>query len=339
MNSSVADTLFAAYTPIVQGERVLFLGARAHGSVTSNMTLWQVFKPYADGLETRGFDVVADLDLVCAGGAFDCVLILMPKSRVEAEYLLARALGALKIGGVIICAAANGAGGKRLAKTLESFGLDGVRCVSKNKARAVSAELGADFDSKSETILAALELGAVQDILGGKYRSQAGLFGWDKMDKGSAFLISNLPEKMSGRGADFGCGYGVLCRAVMERGGESLKSLSCLDADSRAVSICAQNVSDARVSYEWCDITSGAAGLKNLDFIVMNPPFHEGKINDSAIGVSFIKCAQATLKPRGGVLYMVANAQLPYERILSDLFFRVEKLYEGGGFKVYRAET
>lgn len=334
MNLSVADTLFSVSVP--PSARVLFLGAVPHAEVSGDMVLWQVFKPYAAALEARGFDVCADLDVACAGEAFECALILMPKNRIEAQYLLARALCVLGAGGTILCAAANGAGGKRLVKMLGAFGLEGVQSMSKNKARCVWAQISDDFDSKTDTIRNALKKGAVQDVLEGTYRSQPGVFGWDKADKGSALLVENLPEKLSGRGADFGCGYGVLARAVLARGGERLKSFTCLDADARAVSLCAVNVSDARVAYEWCDLTQGAAGLKGLDFIVMNPPFHEGKASDSDIGVAFIKRAHETLKPRG-VLHMVANAQLPYEGVLGGLFSGVEKLHEGSGFKVYRA--
>jgi 16S rRNA (guanine1207-N2)-methyltransferase len=68
----------------------------------------------------------------------------------------------------------------------------------------------------------------------------------------------------------------------------------------------------------------------------MNPPFHEGRMTDSSIGVSFIRNAAAALH-KGGMLYMVANSQLPYENVLKDHFGVVTKLDEKSGFKVYSA--
>ncbi len=342
MSSDALQTLFL---PLTQGgiasstasACVLFLGAQAHGDLTllarENLTCWQIFKPYAQALEAQGYQIYTDLEHICAPQNYDLVLILMPKNKIEAEYWLAQGLSALKSGGTIICAAANDAGGKRLDKMLRAFGVTETQNLSKNKARVVwgqAPEIG------TSSVQSALQDGAVQDILGGFYRSQPGIFGWDKMDKGTELLIRHLTDQFFGRGADFGCGYGALSRAVLERASENLKSFTCLDADARAVALCARNAADERVHSAWCDLTQGAAGLKNLDFIVMNPPFHEGKASDSDIGLAFIRRAHETLKPRG-ILWIVANAQLPYERVLGELFSSVEKLYEGGGFKLYRA--
>ena len=60
-------------------------------------------------------------------------------------------------------------------------------------------------------------------------------------------------------------------------------------------------------------------------------------MTDIAVGISFINGAYSALK-NGGTLYMVANTHLPYEMALNDRFKKVDKLYEGGGFKVYAAK-
>jgi 16S rRNA (guanine1207-N2)-methyltransferase len=74
-----------------------------------------------------------------------------------------------------------------------------------------------------------------------------------------------------------------------------------------------------------------------VDCIVMNPPFHDGRVGDPKIGQSFIENAAQNLK-RKGVLYMVANRHLPYERTLSKYFEDVEMLAEQDGFKVIKAQ-
>ena len=90
-----------------------------------------------------------------------------------------------------------------------------------------------------------------------------------------------------------------------------------------------------KTTFIWADLNKPTT-LKNLDFIIMNPPFHEGKSTDIGIGKAFIENAHTALK-KHGELYMVANAHLPYEDTLKQTFFKLEKLFEGSGFKIYKA--
>jgi len=143
-----------------------------------------------------------------------------------------------------------------------------------------------------------------------------------------------LPEKLKGTGADFGCGYGYLARQVLTRY-ESIKTLYCIEADHNALACAKENLSDYadKTEFIWADLTAFTARLKTLDWVVMNPPFHEGKAADSEIGKAFISTAHRLMR-KNAQLYMVANTHLPYEAHLQDTFFKVEKAAEGSGFKV-----
>ena len=88
--------------------------------------------------------------------------------------------------------------------------------------------------------------------------------------------------------------------------------------------------------FAWEDLTTANAARRSLDFIVMNPPFHEGKLSKSALGLQFIETAAQSLKT-GGQLWMVANAHLPYEEALQKNFKSCRKIFEGEGFKVLQA--
>ena len=57
----------------------------------------------------------------------------------------------------------------------------------------------------------------------------------------------------------------------------------------------------------------------SLDFVVMNPPFHDGGAEDRLLGQTFIRQAAIMLR-RGGLLWVVANRHLPYEAVLGELF-------------------
>ncbi len=73
------------------------------------------------------------------------------------------------------------------------------------------------------------------------------------------------------------------------------------------------------------------------DTVIMNPPFHEGRVTDVSLGQAFIAAAASRLKP-GGRLLMVANRQLPYETTLKGLFKNVTLLEEANGFKIFDAK-
>ena len=97
-----------------------------------------------------------------------------------------------------------------------------------------------------------------------------------------------------------------------------------------------RNIDDPRVEFLWAD-TLAPSALTGLDFVVMNPPFHEGAIENQALGQSFIKRAHAVLRT-GGSCWLTANRHLPYEAILTPLFRRVTLIAESGGYKIYQAQ-
>ncbi len=324
--SGALETLVAGAQ---RGVKTLFLNGQLHSDLDMSVQVQQYFKPYVDGLECAGYNVSSDFP---ERELFDSVWILVPKNSVEAQYIIARGVELLADDGVLYVAADNKAGGTRLSKWMQQIGFDDVQSESRNKARLCWAIRQGDFNLDA-SILA----GQSRRILQGRFVSQAGVFGWDKIDKGSEILVQHFSDDFKGKGADFGCGYGFISDFLL-RNYPKISKLYCLDADARAIDICSENLDefDAEKAFLWCDLTTVQPELRNLSFVVMNPPFHDGKKQDIAIGHAFIKNAHAALK-RNGVLYMVANAHLPYERTLAQCFFQVEKLYEKQGFKIYKA--
>jgi 16S rRNA (guanine1207-N2)-methyltransferase len=68
----------------------------------------------------------------------------------------------------------------------------------------------------------------------------------------------------------------------------------------------------------------------------MNPPFHQGRDTDPALGQAFVRQSGRILA-RHGALWMVANRHLPYETALKDAFAQVEEVGGDNRFKVIRA--
>ena len=176
----------------------------------------------------------------------------------------------------------------------------------------------------------AIAAGAPHLVEGLDAWSQPGVFAWDRIDAGSALLAGTMPP-LKGAGADLGCGYGALATVVLRSA--AVTSLRLVDLDRRAVEAARRNVEDARASFDWADTRTLEAG-DGLDFIVMNPPFHDGGAEDRRLGQAFIRKAAEMLK-KGGVLWLVANRHLPYEAELKEAFKRVTPAGDGGPYKLF----
>lgn len=339
---SELDTLFLPFTDgLVEWPakgKVLFANAKAHSALSnfdqSMLDTQQVFKPYAADLEQNGYSVIPDPSGINACH-YETVLLLATKNQRESENLLARCVSALKEGGLLVLAADNKSGGTRIKNMLARLGFDNISEASKNKARVAWAQKPDQINS--DLLQEWLALDCIHGI-GEDFVSRLGLYGWDKIDKGSKVLAAHLPRDIKGKGADFGCGYGYLSRAVLGQCRKA-KSLDYIDADYRALEICALNLEgfDTKKQGLWMDLTVSQPDLSNrYDWIVMNPPFHEGKKTNTDIGAAFILNAHKSLQ-RKGRLFMVANRHLPYEKLLEAHFYRFETLYDSQGFKVFEA--
>lgn len=329
------DTLFL---PLQNGDvppdgRTLFIGARAHAALPAlKADAWQPFKPFTDGLS--GVRMVEDLP---GSGDYDLVLVAIPKQVEEAKFLIASGLYALKEGGHLLLSAANDANGNRLEKWLKEIGLESGS-LSKNKARSVWAKRSATIAplAKDWHVQGRIQKHQIGDGL--EFSTQPGLYGWDKIDAGSKILAGHLPSALKGTGADFGAGTGYLSYRLLQAA-PSVSSLYIAEADARALACAKINLENVRggctLEYLWADLAR-PADVPPLDFIVMNPPFHVGKKTDIGLGQAFLDTAVRALK-KGGKLYMVANAHLPYELILREKFASVKTLATEQGFKIIEA--
>jgi 16S rRNA (guanine1207-N2)-methyltransferase len=271
--------------------------------------------PGADALERLSESVLSRMTVLASPGT------------LERRYVLALALRALVPGGLFVALAPKGKGGSRLAKELASFGC-AVEETSKRHFRICRGERPAVLHGIDEAIGAG---GPRFDEATGLW-TQPGVFSWDRLDPGTALLLEHLPP-LEGQGADFGCGLGVLARAVLAS--PRIKSLDLYDIDRRALEAAKRNLQDARASFHWTDLRDGrvAAGL---DFVVMNPPFHDAGTEDRNLGQAFIRRAAEALRP-GGTCWLVATRHLPYEAAMKPLFRRMAPKVETGGYKIYQA--
>ena len=284
--------------------------------IPAGATQFSPLKPGASVLEQQ------------AEASLDSLIMLAPPGTLERRYVLALGLRALKADAPFTILAPKDRGGTRLRKELQAFG-----CVFEETARAHHRICTGTRPAKLTGIDEALADGGPRliDELG--LWSQPGVFSYDRLDPGTAMLIEHLPP-LRGRGADFGCGIGILAHAVLTS--STVTEIVLVDIDRRAIECAQHNVADPRARFLWDDVRS--AELSDLDFVVMNAPFHDAGSEDRKLALSFVQRAAKALG-KGGVCFMVANRHLPYEAILTPTFKRAELVIETGGYKIYEAHT
>lgn len=320
--------------PRLDGRRVLLVNARAGAALPSAARHWalqQDSRPQVDALAGLGLSAAPDWP----AGPFEAVLLLAPRQRQHGRALLAQALARVAPGGVLAACAGNEAGARSLQRDLSALA-GPVRSLSKHHCRVSWTGPGATADpALASAWIAAAEPARVG---GTPFLSQPGLFAWDRIDAASALLAAHLPADLQGRGADLGCGYGYLAAAVLARN-PGVRALDLYEADARALALARLNLAavpgGAAIRGFWHDVGAGLPE-SGYDFVVSNPPFHEGRADRPELGIAFIRAAAAALAPRGRLL-LVANRHLPYEAALAQAFSRVRSLADAGGFKVFEA--
>ncbi|MDY0030256.1 MAG: methyltransferase [Pseudobdellovibrionaceae bacterium] len=266
-------------------------------------------------------------------GAFKNILVIGTKQKQETAYFLALALKCAAQDACVIVALENNWGGKSLDKLFNEAFLT-AHTASKHKSRVVWTVLPQDI--APEITHKWLEEGGLHQRPDGQW-TQAGIFSWEKMDRGTSVFMKYFEAPLKGDGADFGCGCGDLSKFILENN-QGVSTLHLLDIDSRAVTCAARNLNayKEKINPICCNITQDPLP-KNLDFIVMNPPFHTGKDQQITLGQAFITQAVKSLKA-GGIVGVVANVHLPYEELLRENFRTVKTIAIEDGFKVMTAQ-
>ncbi|MDX2095275.1 MAG: methyltransferase [Alphaproteobacteria bacterium] len=253
-------------------------------------------------------------------------VIYAPANTTERRYTLALALRALAVGAPLTALAPADKGGRRLAMELAGFG-----CATTGEARRHHRIVSCTRPAQLLQIDEALAAGALHRHPAHGLWTQAGIFSWDRLDAGSALLLKHLPE-FAGRGADLGCGLGVLSQQVLRSA--RVRELTAIDIDRRAISAAEKNLDDARARFIWADVRTTETDFPhNLDFVVMNPPFHDAGIEDKSLGQAFIRRAAAMLDS-GGACWLVANRHLPYEAVFGECFLSHRLIADAEGFKI-----
>ena len=275
--------------------------------------------PDHDAFRRAGYDTT-----VAPDGVFATALVCLPRAKEQARALIAQAVALVGPAGLVLVDGQKTEGVESLLRDCRARVRVGDPVIKAH---------GKLFWFRAEPVFDDWAALAAPGQIEGGFHTAPGVFSADGVDAGSALLAAALPAKLGGKVADLGAGWGYLSRAILTR--EGVKALHLVEADHAALNLARANITDERAQFHWADATQWKAPQK-LETVVMNPPFHSGRTADPALGARFIRAAGALLVP-SGVLWMVANRHLPYERVLAEAFREVEEVSGTGGFKVYRA--
>ncbi len=299
--------------------RIAVFGARADEDLSAlpreRTTVIQRFRPDHDALAAQGYDCATAPE-----GRYALSVVCLPRAKAAAHAAVAEAVS-LTDGPVVIDG----------AKT------DGVDSLLREiRGRAAVGEVLSKAHGKIFSVrggeFADWAAGGATRIAGG-FLTRPGVFSADAPDRGSEVLARALPGTLGRRVVDLGAGWGYLSAAILARAG--VEELHLVEADLVALDCARQNVPDPRARFHWADATRHRPDAP-FDTVVMNPPFHQGRAADPALGRAFIEAARRMLGPRGE-LWLVANRHLPYEKDLRAAFRSVVDTVPDPSFKVFHA--
>ncbi|EIQ7355476.1 16S rRNA (guanine(1207)-N(2))-methyltransferase RsmC [Salmonella enterica] len=174
---------------------------------------------------------------------------------------------------------------------------------------------------------------AEYNIDGLTIKTLPGVFSRDGLDVGSQLLLSTLTPHTKGKVLDVGCGAGVLSAALASHSPKVRLTLCDVSAPAVEASCATLAANGLEGEVFASNVFSEVKG--RFDMIISNPPFHDGMQTSLDAAQTLIRGAVRHLNS-GGELRIVANAFLPYPKILDETFGFHEVIAQTGRFKVYR---
>jgi 16S rRNA (guanine1207-N2)-methyltransferase len=257
----------------------------------------------------------------------DTLIYYWPKSKQEAQFQLCNILALLPVGADVFVVGKNRSGVRSAEQTVLGHAtlmkIDSARCCSLYYGR-VNVQTKFNLTDWWQSYL-------LHDLA---VKTLPGVFSRDRLDTGSALLLSTLENSMQGKVLDVGCGAGVVAAMLSKLSSKvklTLSDVSAAAIDSSRATLAANSIKgEVIVSNVYSNITGC------FDMIISNPPFHDGLLTRMTAAETLIRGALKHL-PLGGRLRIVANSFLPYQGMLDTTFGNHEVLAQNDRFKVYQA--
>lgn len=305
--------------------QLLVIGARADDDLAvidpQRSAIQQGHFPDYRALRDRGWTVLPTE----AEGQFDAALVFVPRAKAAAHARIASAAARLRPGAAIWVDGQKTDGIDSLLKELRGLApVADVHSKAHGKIFRITVPEGAWLPDGWTARPSEVAPGFV---------TLPGVFSADGIDPGSALLARHLPQRLPTRLVDLGAGWGWLAAQALTRDG--IEEIHLVEAYHGALQSAQANIHDPRARFHWADARDFRLS-EPVNGVIMNPPFHEGRIADPRLGAGFIASA-ARLLTGAGRLWMVANRHLPYEAVLREHFAKSTEIGGDSRFKVFEA--
>ena len=262
----------------------------------------------------------------------DLAIIHFPKSKAELSFTLAMLADAMTSDATIIIVGENKGG----IKSVEKLGKDFFDfCNKVDSARHCLMYVG-----KFKAALAPFNLQKFYNYYQLQVQDKTleiaalpGVFSQKSLDKGTEVLLEHLPEAITGKVLDFGCGAGVIAAyigIIYPQTKLSLVDVSALALHSAKTTLTLNNLTGQYIpSNSLSDIH------EQYDFVISNPPFHQGLKTHYAATEQFLGKIKQHLTSTGSIT-VVANSFLKYLPIMENAIGKTKTLAIKQGFAVYQ---
>lgn len=283
-----------------------------------------------------------DFDLSTIDDAsLDCFYYRVSKEKAITHHLLNQAWRCLTMGGKLFIAGQKNEGIKTYIEKIA--GLLGCTTAAQKLGSAYVAILEKKSAFNIDTCLDSSDYTQLRPIFSSESLniiSKPGQFGWNKLDQGSAFLITELAGILAQHSTapqsclDLGCGYGYLTLMASQLPAcQAISRWLMTDNNAAAVLSATRNLHmnqlEAQVIADDC-----AANIhQSVDLLLCNPPFHQGFSVEGELTDKFL-AASRRLIAKGGLAVFVVNQFIPLEKKASALFRQVETFANNGSFKL-----
>ena len=267
---------------------------------------------------------------------YDGVVLFLQKSKPLTDFWLEMALSNLSPGGCVWLLGENGEGIKSWRKRLKkTFGtvknLDNARHCSLLEG---SEPILPQESFRLEDRYRCFDVGFDQKVL--KVYSLPGVFSHGRVDVGTQVLLDTFQSVPKGKILDFGCGAGLIAGRLGLANQDC--QLTLVDCDALALASARKTLAENNIKNVQVVASDGLSEVEGqFDWIVSNPPFHQGVKTHYAVTEQFL-AESASLLVKGGELRIVANSFLRYQPIIEKAFGHCETMTTRNGFSIYRAQ-